>query len=327
MSGLACVGMDKPTIQKHQEFLAQQKTPSAFMRWVNRTFGAYIAILLYKSPFKEASVHKEKLWEEAQNDLNIEKHDRLPLRAFDHEKMDKDALKAGEGLICGICAPDLVYINENCPGERFTLLHEAAHHKYLDPLNQYFKIILYKKIMPFTVYAANAALTVGLTYIATYTAMKMKKLSTRQFTQCFALLTQFFALPAYLVMTPGLVASIDSYNKPFLASISKMHEYRADLEAAYASKCFECVKERADTREGYSSTKNSYLGAEELEEIAQEHLRQGNVCKYHKNFHAINLSNKNYHKNLHAISLSNGIHASYLVRHTPYLAMLMRAQD
>jgi hypothetical protein len=294
--GLFCAsgfvqGMEKTIIEKHKEFLAEQKEPSNFMRWVNKIAGPYV---LEDYPSKSTNLFHQELWKKAQNDLNIPERYHAPIVAFDLEKNNLNDAKS-DNIVIHACMRDKMYINEEQNSIdnqlfRFNHYHEAAHHKYLDPFHLWKKALLLK--------ISNAVLpplvTFGLPYCSfLYAATKIKNPKISSILNKFpnstllaAVLTSCgIALPSSIFLSEYVIVPLSNKN---LEKYSKFFERRADLETAYALKCNQCVQKKADSEKNGSqkdqelSTKNGYLSWEELEAIAQEHKQNGRVCDYHK---------------------------------------------
>ena len=128
-------GMEKTTIEKHQEFLAQQKEPSNFMRWVHKIAGKYV---LPDFPAKPASSFHNQMWKKAQNDLNIPEQYHALIVAFDSEKNNLITGGSNKFLTHARMSYKMYINQEHCgledsPYSRFMHYHEAVHHKYLDP--------------------------------------------------------------------------------------------------------------------------------------------------------------------------------------------------
>jgi hypothetical protein len=282
---------EKTTVEKHKEFLAQQKEPSTFMRWVNKFAGPYV---FGDYPSKPAKPCHEQLWKKAQNDLNIPAQYHAHIVAFDSKKVDLAKDESNELGVVGAMI-DKMYVNEDVDNligygiSRFTYYHEGAHHKYLDPFNR-LKRKLYFKISDLVLTLSSA---LGLSLCSLYIGTKIKNskisLLLYNFPVTAFLTSALITLPsAFLLNKYSIGPVIDPLIRNNLEKYAKFCERRADLEAAYALKCDQCVQDRANDIKSCSpkdqelTTKNGYVSWEELEEIAQEHKRNGLMCDYHK---------------------------------------------
>src|SRR5262249_821301 len=154
-----------------KEFLAQQKEPSNFMRWVNKFAGKFVLQDYASKPVN--SFHQES-WKKAQNDLNIPEQYHAPIVAFDLEKKNLDHSES-DNIVTRAAMEYKMYINEeqnpiDNPLSRFNCYHEAAHHKYLDPFNAW-KSALFFKISDVVLTSFSA---IGLSICSLATIAKTK---------------------------------------------------------------------------------------------------------------------------------------------------------
>jgi hypothetical protein len=175
--------------------------------------------------------------------------------------------------ILGIYQNNAMYINENVLNDlnygvqKFVLLHEAAHHKYLDAF--------YKKIITFSVIIGGC---LGASFIPIPTALTELQSGILKIIGSLGTLGTGFIIGKYL-----------SYH----------NEQRADLEAAYALNCHRCTTNVRDDINNVSHNypefskqrlNSGYLSGQELDEIAQKHKRDGKICQHHSHslLHNIN---------------------------------------
>jgi hypothetical protein len=286
---------EKTIVEKHKEFLAQQKEPSNFMRWIHKNFGKFV---LPDYPSKPANWFNNKMWEIAQNDLNIPEQYHAPIVAFD---LEKNNLSSGDNLVVDAIMSYKMYVNEkneednnsfsidNISLSCFTHYHEAGHHKYLDPFYTWQRALFF--------WISDYALTyfgaLGLPLFSLYTIATTKNPKISSILNKFpkstfvaAFLTSYgIAIPASLLLNKHAAIPL-IYNN--LVKQKQLHERRADLEAAYALKCDQCVQTNADyskilsPKDQEPNAKNGYLSWKDLEAIAQEHKKNGHMCDFHK---------------------------------------------
>jgi hypothetical protein len=289
--GLFCTSsfvqsMEKTIIEKHKEFLAQQKEPSNFMRWVNKNLGKYV---LPDYPSKPATPIHQEMWKKAQNDLNIPEQYHAPIVLSDSKKNN---LRNSDNTIIEALMSYKMYVNEEShnpigfPFSRYILYHEAAHHKYLDAFKEWQRNLFFN--------VSNAVLTscstIGFSLFSLYIYSKInnQEISLLQkFPLAASLTSCIITFPLSVLLSKYTVAPFINNN---LKKLGQFIERRADLEAAYTIKCDQCVQVVANNRKNLGSptdqellAEKGYLSWQEFEAIAQEHKKNGNVCDYHKN--------------------------------------------
>ena len=237
--------------EKHAEFLAKQKPASDFMRKLNALIGPFLSL----PPAQQATTRQRTIeWHEAQKKVGIPSDYHIPVYKKSESGLHAWALKGSLAAV----DTNAMYVDEKAMShsdygsQRKAILHEAVHQKYLDPL--YLKA---------TVILCAIGSSLGVEVIK-----KPQVLST----------TQFNLLKT--VIPCCLTYALYEYLSPLI-------EYRADLEAAYLTQCSACIASSASAlrrspvnfQDEYCS--KGYLSAHELEEIAQEHARNGALCEYH----------------------------------------------
>jgi hypothetical protein len=246
---------EKSITEKHKEFLAEQKAASPLARKLNAIIGPYICI----NPKTEAAKEKyQAMWHAAQDQLEIEPQYHLPI----FEIGDSSIFNFINAKAIAITQDNALYIKEdainskNYGMQKRIFLHEAAHHKYLDPF--YGKVI---------------ALSTLISMVFGAELIKKPRF-----------LSKFKFEVLKCIGTFGIWFTLIDYSK-------YCFERRADLGAAYALNCYACCRNVQDHKSAQTSesqkqhSKSGYLSAEELEEIAQDHERNGNICEYHRSYY------------------------------------------
>ncbi len=265
LSSTVSLGMQQ--VQQHKEFLAQQKQPSSWMYKLNKMLAPYITP---DFPSTSANELDTKLWEKVQQDLQIPREYFIPIKKFE-EKIDLKQTDCDNIVDGARTTPSAMYINPKLQKhvlglQQLAFYHEGTHHKYLDTLNNYIK---YRGIL------WTATTTTYL--LGWYFGLRsgVRNIIVSNF------LATGLGFSSYLATGHALNYLIWPY-------LLHTHERRADLEAAYAIKCHECINEVANHKKEWSTkdkmlnAKAGYLTSEELTAIAQEHQRKNNRCDTHK---------------------------------------------
>lgn len=245
------VHAEKACIKRHKDFFRQQKPASDFLRKINALIGPFLSL----PPEKQATTRQLTIeWQEAQKKVGIPYDYYIPVYKKSESGLHAWTLKGSLAAV----DTNAMYVDEKVMSitdygsQRKTVLHEAVHQKYLDPL-----------CLKATAVVCALGSSFGVEMIK-----KPPFLSTTQFNIIKTL------IPC------GLTYALCKYLSPLI-------EYRADLEAAYLTNCSECIASSAsalkrnpiDFQADYCS--KGYLSAQELEEIAHEHARNGALCQYH----------------------------------------------
>lgn len=235
-----------------------QIIPENGLRWVNKNVGFWLR--LPTPAHKQASDELQELATEAQKAVGIPPEYHLPLRNGTSRYSYMDGTVAE-------CEPNALYIYPrkiekyskekkewvlDYPLMRISLFHEAIHAKYCDPL-----VTRVSFFFPFLCYWNINVL------LQKQTSLKLlQKLSKN---------------PVW--KTANTIASVVAGTKIY-QNIAKMVEYRADVEAAEALKCYECAWKMAWLANS-SLMEEGYASKDELMEIVNHHSHNKLDCKFH----------------------------------------------
>lgn len=201
-----------------------------------------------------ASPEYQELGKEAQIAAGIPEEYHVPIK-----KIPSTHLLAP--YVGAVAEPDAIYVNEEKLNQRpygarrSALFHEAIHIKYNDMVSDY--------LLELVTFAGVSA-------------------ATHVFIKAFKPAGKYKFLHALAVVFTGMGGS--SY------ASSKYHYYierRADIEGHFATGCPQCVHEAAQQRriifeeEKSPLRNNGYLGAVDLEKIAQELEEKNELCAFH----------------------------------------------
>ncbi len=244
---------NKTRIDKTLDYIAQSTPIYVFGTYIQSKLERITnnAMMVGNEP---AAVEYQEMGKEAQDALGIPQDMQVPIK--------KIAPTSPIAQIVGALAQqDAIYVSEvklnnrSYGARRCALFHEAVHKKYADS-------------------ASHAVVELGAygsCSLAAYTLIKL--LAPKGVSK----LVYGGAFVGSLVVASLIDKAYGHY-----------YERRADIEGHYATQCFSCVQEHADCRrqlfdvENNSLKNNGYLGAGDLEKIAQALKMQGKVCKYHR---------------------------------------------